>query len=178
MSESGSGDFINKFKNYSLNILIVILAALTIYLFYNFVRHSIASRTENKPFAVDSTSSQITKQPSNKTLQIDVQNGTGVQGVAGKVLEYLRSKGFDVVEMGNFSSQDIKTSMVIDRTGNTKNANLVAQSLGISEKNVIEQVNRNYFLDATVVIGRDYLELKPFKENRGNNNINKNNSRQ
>lgn len=174
MSETGSGNFINKFKNYSLNILIVSLAVLTIYLFYNFIKHT-TSRTESKPFAVDSSSSQITKQPSNKTLQIDVQNGTGVQGIANKVMEYLRSKGFDVVELGNFSSQDIKTSMVIDRTGNTKNAKIVAQSLGISEKNVIEQVNRNYFLDATVVVGRDYPELKPFKESQRNNNTNKNN---
>jgi hypothetical protein len=71
--------------------------------------------------------------------------------------------------MGNFSSQDLKTSMVIDRTGNIKNALLVANSLGIPEKNVIQQINKNYFLDATVVVGRDYLELIPFKEN-GNNN--------
>jgi calcineurin-like phosphoesterase len=175
MSKTGPDDLVNKFKNYSLNILTVILAVLTIYLFYNFVKHITTSRTENKPYAVDSTS-QMTKQPSNKTLQIDVQNGTGVQGIANKVMEYLRSKGFDVVEMGNFSSQDIKTSMVIDRTGNTKNAKLIAQSLGIPEKNIIEQVNRNYFLDATVVVGRDYLELKPFKENQEDNN--KKNSKQ
>jgi calcineurin-like phosphoesterase len=102
-----------------------------------------------------------------------VQNGTGVQGIANKVMEFLRSRGFDVVEMGNFSSQDIKTSMVIDRTGNTKNAKLVAQSLGIQEKYIIEQVNRNYFLDATVVVGRDYLELIPFKDNVNNNNKSK-----
>jgi len=176
MPESSSSDFVNKFKNYSLNILIVIFAVLTIYLFYNFIKHTTSSRSENKNTAIDSTSSQITKQPSNKTLQIDVQNGTGVQGIANKVMEYLRSRGFDVVEMGNFSSQDIKTSMVIDRTGNTKNAKLVAQSLGIQEKYVIEQVNRNYFLDATVVVGRDYLELKPFKENTNNSN-NKSNTK-
>ena len=67
--------------------------------------------------------------------------------------------------MGNFATSDIKTSMVIDRTGNTKNAKRVAQNLGIQEKYVIQQVNKNYFLDATVVIGKDYLELNPFKQN-------------
>jgi hypothetical protein len=173
MPETSPSDSVNKFKNYSLNILIVILAVLTIYLLYNFVKHTTSSRSDNKNSIVDSTSSQITKQPSNKTLQIDVQNGTGVQGIANKVMEFLRSRGFDVVEMGNFSSQDIKTSMVIDRTGNTKNAKLVAQSLGIQEKYIIEQVNRNYFLDATVVVGRDYLELIPFKDNVNNNNKSK-----
>jgi hypothetical protein len=53
--------------------------------------------------------------------------------------------------------------MVIDRAGNMKNAKRVAQALGISEKYVIQQMNSNYFLDATVVIGKDYEELLPFK---------------
>jgi ssDNA-specific exonuclease RecJ len=95
-------------------------------------------------------------------LQIDVQNGCGVSGIADKFTEFLRSKGFDVVEMGNFTTQDIKTTMVIDRAGNMKNAKRVASSLGVSDKYVIQQMNKNYFLDATVVIGKDYAELYPF----------------
>jgi hypothetical protein len=55
--------------------------------------------------------------------------------------------------------------MVIDRAGNMRNAKRVADNLGISEKYVIQQVNKNYFLDATVVVGKDYLELNPFKQN-------------
>ena len=66
--------------------------------------------------------------------------------------------------MGNFSASDIKNSFVIDRAGNMKNAKRVASSLGINEKYVIQQINKEYFLDATVVIGRDFNELKPFKE--------------
>lgn len=165
MPEQGSSGFINKFKNYSINILIVLLAVLTVYLFYNFVKRTTTEQPVEKPLASDTTLHSLTKQPSNKTLQIDVQNGSGIQGIAGKVTEYLRSNGFDVVEMGNFATSDIKTSMVIDRTGITKNAKLVARNLGIQEKYVIQQVNKNYFLDATVVIGKDYLELNPFKQN-------------
>jgi hypothetical protein len=169
MSETGSSEIVRKLKNYSLNILIILLAVLTFYLFYNFIKRSTNSNSESRVESKDTSSSQITRQPSNQTLQIDVQNGTGVQGLGNKFMEYLREKGFDVVEMGNFSTSDIKTSMVIDRAGNMKNAGLVARTLGISEKYVIQQVNKNYFLDATVVIGRDYLELNPFKQNQNNN---------
>jgi hypothetical protein len=165
MPEQGSSEFTNKFKNYFINILIVLLAVLTVYLFYNFVKRTTTEQPVEKPPSADTTLHNLTKQPSSKTLQIDVQNGSGIQGIAGKVTEYLRAGGFDVVEMGNFATSDIKTSMVIDRTGNTKNAKRVAQSLGIQEKYVIQQVNKNYFLDATVVIGKDYLELNPFKQN-------------
>jgi len=165
MPEAGSSGFVKKFKNYSLNILIVLLALLTIYLLYNFVKRTTTEQPVEKTPTADTTLHNLTKQPSNKTLQIDVQNGSGVQGIANKVMEYLRANGFDVVEMGNFAVSDIKTSMVIDRAGNMRNAKRVAENLGISDKYVIQQVNKNYFLDATVVVGKDYLELNPFKQN-------------
>jgi hypothetical protein len=162
---SESGDFTSKLKHYSVNTAIVVLAVLTVYLLYNFVKRQTTPQTEIIKTQTD-TSNHLTKQPSGSTLQIDVQNGSGVTGIADKFTEYLRAKGFDVVEMGNFSSSDIKTSMVIDRAGNTRNAKRVAQSLGIEEKFVIQQVNKNYFLDATVVIGKDYAELIPMKQNQ------------
>lgn len=170
MASTGSGDPVNKFKNYSLNVLIILLAVLTLYLLYNFVMHATTgSKQDNaKVQTADSSSNTITKQPSSKTLQIDVQNATGVQGIANEFMGYLRNAGFDVVEMGNFATSDIKTSMVIDRTGNMKNAKKVAQALGISEKYVIQQINKNYFLDATVVIGKDYMELNPYKQKESN----------
>ncbi len=162
MPSANSGEFVNKFKSYSINILIVLLAVVTIYLFYNLFKRLTTPQTDVKTQVVDSTT-YLTKQPSGGTLQIDVQNGCGVSGIADKFTEYLRSKGFDVVEMGNFTTQDIKTTMVIDRAGNMKNAKRIAQSLGISDKFVIQQMNKNYFLDATVVIGKDYEDLIPFK---------------
>jgi hypothetical protein len=162
MSSANSPEFVSKFKHYSINIIIVLLAVVTIYLFYNLYKRLTTEQTEIKTQVVDSTT-YLTKQPSGGTLQIDVQNGCGVSGIADKFTEYLRSKGFDVVEMGNFTTQDIKTTMVIDRAGNMKNAKRVAGSLGVSEKFVIQQMNKNYFLDATVVIGKDYAELLPFK---------------
>jgi len=162
MPETNSSEFGYKLKNYSLNIFIVVLALLTAYLLYNFAKRLTSGQQDVKVQVNDSTT-HLTKQPSGSTLQIDVQNGSGVTGIADKFTEFLRAKGFDVVEMGNFSSSDIKTSMVIDRAGNMINAKRVAQSLGISEKYVIQQINKNYFLDATVVIGKDYTELNPLK---------------
>jgi len=159
-----SDNFLNKLKHYSVNAAIVILAVLTVYLLYNFVKRQVTPQAEIIKTQVDTTN-HLTKQPSGSTLQIDVQNGSGVSGIADKFTEFLRSKGFDVVEMGNFSSSDVKTSMVIDRAGNMRNAKRVATSVGISEKFVIQQMNKNYFLDATVVIGKDYAELLPMKQN-------------
>lgn len=153
----------DKLKNYSLNISIVLLAALAVYLTYSFIKHTTSSGFENKITAIDTTTNRVTKQPADKILQIDVQNGTRVNGIAEKFTGFLRKSSIDVVEMGNYSNQDVQKTIVIDRAGNIKNAKFVALVLGVSEKNVIQQVNKNYFLDATVVIGKDYQELNPFK---------------
>ncbi len=166
MPLAGSDDnFLNKLKHYSVNIAIVILAVLTVYLLYNFIKRQVTPQADIIKTQVDTTN-HLTKQPSGSTLQIDVQNGSGVTGIADKFTDFLRIKGFDVVEMGNFSTSDVRNSMVIDRAGNMKNAKRVAASLGISEKNVIQQMNKNYFLDATVVIGKDFADLMPMKQNQ------------
>ena len=164
MSSGISSDSISKIKHYSINFAIILFALLTIYLIYNLYLRISTPQSEIKTTVKD-TVTHLTKQPTGSTLQIDVQNGCGVPGIADKFTEFLHSKGFDVVEKGNFSTSDIKTSMVIDRAGNMKNAKRVAQALGISEKFVIQQMNSNYFLDATVVIGMDYEELAPYKIN-------------
>jgi hypothetical protein len=53
--------------------------------------------------------------------------------------------------------------MVIDRTGNKANAKKVADALGVKDVKIIEQINNDYFLDVTLVIGRDFNQLKPYK---------------
>ena len=51
----------------------------------------------------------------------------------------------------------------MDRTGKKINAFKVAEALGIDPKNVIQQINNDYFLDVSLIIGRDFNHLKPFK---------------
>jgi len=61
-----------------------------------------------------------------------------------------------VVNMGNYRSFDIDNTIVIDRSGKTENAKYVAGLLGINENQVVKQINKNYFLDVSVIIGKDY----------------------
>ena len=95
-----------------------------------------------------------------KPVQLEVLNGCGVNGVAEKFTDYLRAGNFDVVNIGNYRSFDIGHSLLIDRTGNMSNAFKIASTLGIEKNNIIQQVNKEYFLDVTLVIGKDYKRLK------------------
>jgi len=98
-----------------------------------------------------------------KNMQIEVVNGCGVDGVADRFTDYLRKKNFDVVYTGNYRSFNIDNSIVIDRTGDIINAEYLAEVIGIDNKQVIQQKNKNYFLDVSLIIGKDYKQL--FKNN-------------
>ena len=95
------------------------------------------------------------------TIQLDVLNGCGLPGAGTSVTAYLRARGFDVVEYRNYRNFDVRESLVIDRAGNRENAEKVAYALGIRKSNVIQQINQDYYVDVSVLVGRDYPTLKP-----------------
>ena len=97
-------------------------------------------------------------------VQVEVLNGCGAPGVAGEVTRYLRDHHFDVVDSGNYVDFAQPHSLVIDRVGNREAALSVAAILGIDEAYVREETGPGYFLDASVVIGRDYESLRPFRD--------------
>lgn len=97
----------------------------------------------------------------SKVPRVDVLNGCGVSGIALQFAEYLRTKGIDVVEVGNHKTFDVEESIVVDRAGDLEAARHVGALLGIPRSNVVQQVNPEYFLDLSVVIGKDYDRLQP-----------------
>ena len=142
-----------KSANIFLNVIIVLLAGLIIFMSY-----SLFTKIKALSFGDDAAEPK----PS-KIIQLEVLNGCGIGGVADKITSYLRQNNFDVVQIGNYKSFDIDNTLVVDRTGKKINALKVAESLGIDPKNVIQQINNDYFLDVSLIIGRDFNHLKPFK---------------
>lgn len=92
-------------------------------------------------------------------VRVEVLNGSGLPGRARDATERLRSQGYDVVYFGNASDGPWATSRVIDRVGHRERAEGVARALGIRE--VRTQVDSTLLLDATVVIGKDWLARTP-----------------
>ncbi|MDZ7260835.1 MAG: LytR C-terminal domain-containing protein [candidate division KSB1 bacterium] len=111
-------------------------------------------------------SAMIIQQEPQINIDVEVLNGCGVDGVASKITEYLRAKGFDVVYFGNYTRFDIEETIVIDRRSLDKeNAKKVAEALGITnEKNIIQIKNDQKQLDVSVIIGKDYPRLKAYRK--------------
>lgn len=97
----------------------------------------------------------------NPSYQIDVLNACGVEDVAFQITQYLRIKGFDVIDYGNYD-RIVNESFIIDRVGKPDTAKLIAKTLGIRENKIIRS-RSIYYNEFTVVVGKDYIALKPFK---------------
>ncbi len=137
-------------RTLALNILIGALVLIVGYLAYSLLeRHLLRPPVE------------VAREPSGGgIIQIDVLNGCGVAGAATAVRDYLRARGYDVVELRNYKSFDVDESLVVDRTGENQAAEKVAYALGISRSRIIRQINPDYFVDVSVIIGKDYKSMK------------------
>lgn len=133
-----------------LNATIGVMIVLMCYLCYPFVLGNGPKNDEDR---------SATK--TSKVIQLDVLNGCGVKGAAATFTHYLRTNGFDVVEMKNYKTFKIAQTLVIDRVGDLASARQVAASLGISDKHIIQQLNPDYFVNVSVVIGEDFQTLRP-----------------
>jgi len=105
---------------------------------------------------------EVAEEP--RVLQVEVLNGCGVNGVADKYTEFLRARGLDIVRSDNYESFNVLKTVVIDRRGDIQNAIQIAQTLGLSEERVLQEVNEAYLIDASIIIGKDFRQLSSWKD--------------
>ncbi|PSQ94800.1 MAG: hypothetical protein BRD51_06555 [Bacteroidetes bacterium SW_11_64_17] len=148
----------SRFSNGLLNIALAVGGLGVLVLLYAFATRTLfPGPTPERP---DADTSDLV----GTIIQVEVRNGAGVDHLAERTTQYLRDQGFDVVDVGNHSSFDQKRSVVIDRIGNPEAARNVAEALGIPPERVRKDVKPQYYLDASVILGHDYEQLRPFQE--------------
>ncbi len=87
-------------------------------------------------------------------VRVQVLNASGRPGLAREATRVLRDRGFDVLEFGNGKGFPPDSSVVLDRTGRTEVARQVADAANI--RRVTARPDSSLYLDATVVLGRDW----------------------
>ncbi|MFH1051714.1 MAG: LytR C-terminal domain-containing protein [bacterium] len=147
-----------KTKSRILSITLITILSVVILVFVV----SIVFKFTSKPKADSESEENLGKMTNNEMIQVSVLNGCGVKGLAGKVRDYLREKGFDVVDVGNVKKQT-DFSFVIDRIGDTTSSLKLAKALGLPESKIVYEMDSSMFLRSSIVIGSDYKKLKPFK---------------
>ena len=93
-------------------------------------------------------------------IKIDVLNGCGVTGIAGKSQKWLKRNGFRIRLAENADRHDYSKSIIQDRSGNIKAAKELAEALGIESSQIIPLTGTpSPYVDLTLVIGKDYKRL-------------------
>jgi hypothetical protein len=110
-----------------------------------------------------SVSGKLDKDPNSdvvaESIQVSILNACGVDGLASKARTYLRKRGFDVVEVGNYY-REMDRSIIIDRIDDLRSAYKSAYAIGISDSMVYSNPDSSLYLRSTIIIGKDYQNLK------------------
>jgi hypothetical protein len=141
-------------KRLRSNGLILIFATAVVVMVWSFV---------NRTFIDPPVKPETVQGGKPHTIQLDVLNGSGISKLSQRFTDYLRARGFDVVEMGNYKDSKVEKTRVIDRVGKSTAAQQVAEALGVPKDRVVQEIDRNSYLDVSVVIGKDFRLLKPLQ---------------
>ena len=99
-----------------------------------------------------SSGSHGVRAPEGVRIRVQVINATKTRGLARRATQYLRDRGFDVVEMGTAKAQRDST-VVLDRSGHPEWARLVGEAIGAP---VQARPDTSRYLDVTVLLGTSW----------------------
>ncbi len=93
------------------------------------------------------------------TLRVDVENGSGVRGAAHRVAERLRRAGFQIGDIGDFSSDDVMTTQIHEHSSVLFAGQRVREALPPSWQavSIVSDTASSTagHSDVTIVVGRD-----------------------
>ncbi|MFH1861848.1 MAG: LytR C-terminal domain-containing protein [bacterium] len=96
-------------------------------------------------------------------IKVQVLNGCGVSGIAGRVRGILRDRGFDVISYGNARKQNHSQSHIIIRSEGSfgeRAAEILAESMGIAPEQIRSERDPSLVdINVTVVLGLDYRHI-------------------
>ena len=98
------------------------------------------------------------------SIKISILNGCGEQGVATKFADYFQNNNFEIVFVGNADSYDYnETTLINHEKVSKKRINKLQKEIGIKDNRVIDIPGIDTVGDAKLIIGKDYRDLKLFK---------------
>ena len=157
-------EFKETFESFRLSVAIFVLIGANLLFIISMIIHSFA--TVGTMGSIKPTSSDFEVAPleqPKKVIKVEVLNGCGETGVARKLTNYLRQRNIDVVSFGDFESWDISETLVIDRSDSSLlNAKIVGKIIGVEENRMFPQISPQRQLDVTIIIGKNYMQLKAF----------------
>jgi len=142
---------------YKLKTVIILSFAILIYLI---VKENFFNNNMSPPSLL---SKIVIEKFSEDMIQIEVLNGCGVKGVADLYTNFLRDKGYDVIDYKNANHFNYEQTQLI--IYNTKlNIEDIISNLKIDKTNIKYIKRSDIFFDLSLIIGKDFNTLESFEE--------------
>jgi hypothetical protein len=132
----------------NLTILLVFCSIIIIAILIGVKRASL-SKPDLKDSSISSSIPHIGR--------VEVLNGCGEPKAASMIADYLRSKNFDVKDIGNADSWNYPSTIVVSRTRESTIAQKVCKVLN-TDKFIFLRTNENNY-NVSVIVGADFQEL-------------------
>jgi LCP family protein required for cell wall assembly len=107
--------------------------------------------------ATDSSGSMTTEE-----ARVVVQNGTGLEGLAGKTAEYLKSQGVNVIQEGN-AGQTYDQSTIYLYNSKPATLQFLSGLFGVDSNRVWNSFDPNAEADIVIIVGNDWAASNPME---------------
>ncbi|MCL2175261.1 MAG: LCP family protein [Treponema sp.] len=107
---------------------------------------------------------EIEAHQTERSLTVEIQNGTAVTGLAGRTADMLRSFGYDIISISNADQNNYDATLIIHRSGDENLVRAFADIIRcknirseiISVEELAELSNIEYKADVTLILGRNF----------------------
>lgn len=89
-------------------------------------------------------------------VQLEILNGTDINGLAARTQDLYENFGFEVLRIGNADRNDYEETVIIDRSGNLQGAERVGDVIRSSNVREGSPLPENENVDVTIVLGKDF----------------------
>ncbi len=96
-----------------------------------------------------------------ENARLAVLNGTGEEGLAGRVAEILAKFEFNIVEIGNADSWEYVTTHVKDYTGKPYTTRYLMEIMDLTQSQILFQPDPNADFDIALIVGLNWPEILP-----------------
>ena len=87
---------------------------------------------------------------------MEVLNGCGIKGVAGKTAKFLRLQHqLNVVRSDNADNHNYAKTIIINRREKVEAMKLICKSFGVPIESIKHEPDESLDVDATIIIGKD-----------------------
>jgi hypothetical protein len=159
-------------KERAIQVCIGLFIIADIILVSYLIGHCSKPKHVKEPIVAQSPQSKVPEVP--QILEIEVMNGCGEYGLAGKFTDYLISEKFEgkfnVVNTGNYeegrlgrANYSVLKTVIINRRGNRRSCELLAEAIGYPDPRIVDDIHKEFALDVSLVLGRDYKQLGCWK---------------